>query len=265
MLGLFVFVGAQGMLKIKVIGVVAAVGMLAACSYDVQTVTAPQLNVYSNYDEQVPNRWALVVEPTALTTTARSSSYQCSAHAFPIDLAGSFPPSVTATFENVVQEIDVLERPIPASVLVQRGYAGQIQIRGEAVRARLNFLPGFFQANVDATVELEVGLVVDNGEGRALGTRASGMGRADGSAGIYCSGGADALARASEDAVRSVLGQIAERFSNAPRIRASTIAAKRRATVTEPTSGSATQSYFPARNVRRQEGAFPPVQSSGGR
>lgn len=197
----------------------AVVVGLSGCSYDVQTMSAPQLNVYSDYSDRVPSKWALVVETGSIAVVAHSSSPQCSVHSFPLDLTSSFRPSVTATFENITQETDVLDAPIAAEALERGDYAGLIQVRGESLRTQLDFIVGRSTDNVVATVYLDVGLVVDSAAGRVLGGVASGMGRAIGDAGELCGGGASVLAKASEDAIRSVLGEVAERFANAPSIR----------------------------------------------
>ena len=182
-------------------------------------MSAPQLNVYSNYSARVPSKWALVIETGSISAVAHSSSLSCSAHAFPIDLTSSFRPSVAATFENIIQEVDVLDQPIAADALEQQGYAGLIRVRAESLRTQMDFIEGFWTSNVEAAVYLEIGLVVDSSAGRILGGVASGVGRASGGAGVVCEGGASVLAQASANAIRAVLGQVAERFANAPGVR----------------------------------------------
>ena len=45
--------GAEPMSRFKALGAVATTVVLAGCTYNVQTLSAPQLNVYSNYTNRV--------------------------------------------------------------------------------------------------------------------------------------------------------------------------------------------------------------------
>jgi hypothetical protein len=87
------------------------------------------------------------------------------------------------------------------------------------LRAHLTIKPGFFSATAEVTVELDAGVIVETQSGRLLGTQASGTGRSDHGAGAFCSGTGPAIGEASQTAMKAAIGQIAERFSNSPRVR----------------------------------------------
>lgn len=74
-------------------------GGLGGCSYQVQTVSAPQLDVYSNYSDKVPGKWALVIEDDAFNQNVHSEGLACAAHSFPLDLRGTFRQSAISTFK----------------------------------------------------------------------------------------------------------------------------------------------------------------------
>jgi hypothetical protein len=192
---------------------------LTGCTYRAQTMSSPQLDVYSNYTQKVPGRWAILVDTDNLTKEVHSQDYTCSLHVYPLDIRSSFRESAVSTFQNLVQNIEVLNRPVPVQDLVKQGYAGLIYVRGEDVRTHLTFDPGFWSVKADSRVEIDVGLIVDGANGRLVGTRASGKGDAVTDAGYFCGKTTASLAQSSQAAVKDVLGVLGERFTNAPQIR----------------------------------------------
>ena len=208
-------------MKIRPLAAVAALGLiLSACTYQVQTVSAPQLDVYSNYENKVPGKWALIVDSSQFTHTVKSEGLSCAAHNYPLDLSSSFKQSVAATFENIVDSVEVMDAPIPAETLTSRGYSGVISIRAEDLRSRLIFQPGLFTGTADVTVELDAGMTVFGPHGKLVGTRGTGKGEGNSDAGQFCGGATDAIGHASESAMKDLLGVLGERFSNAPQVRA---------------------------------------------
>jgi len=192
---------------------------LGGCTYRAQTTSSPQLDVYSNYSQKVPGRWALYVETDNLVKEVHSQDYTCAAHVYPLDIRSSFRESAVGTFQNLVQSLEVLNRPVAAQDLTQRGFAGMIYIRGEDIRARLTYDPGFWSVKADSRIELDAGLIVDGPTGRMVGTRGSGRGEAITDAGYFCGGTTAALGQSSESAMKDLLGVLGERFTNAPQVR----------------------------------------------
>ncbi len=193
--------------------------LLSACTYHVQTVGTPQLDVYSNYSQKVPGKWAIAIDDSKLQKEVHSQDYTCAANVFPIDLRSSFRSSAISTFQNIVENVEVLDRPVPIQDLQRRGFTGEIFLRGEDLRSHLTYDPGWWSTKADSRVELDVGLVVDGANGRLVGTRATGKGDAVHDAGMFCGGTPDALADASQAAMKDVLGTLGERFTNAPQVR----------------------------------------------
>jgi hypothetical protein len=202
---------------------VAAV-LLSGCTYRAQTMSSPQLDVYSNYSQKVPGRWAIWVDTENLVKEVHSQDYTCSLHVYPLDIRSAFRDSVISTFQNLVQNVEVLNRPVPVQDLVARGYSGLIYIRGEDLRSHLTYDPGFWSVKADARVEVDVGLIVDGPNGRLVGTRASGRGEAVTDAGYFCGKTTDSLAQSSQAATKDVLGVLGERFTNAPQVRSQSTA-----------------------------------------
>ena len=206
-------------MKTSVLTAALAAASLGACSYQVPTMSAPQLDVYSNYQDRVPGKWALVVEDDAFKKDIHAEGLNCAAHNYPLDLTSSFKQSAVATFQNITTNVDVLDRPIPTESLTAAGYAGEIEIKAEDMRSRLMFIPGFWSSTAESDIELDAAVVVNGSGGRLMGTRATGKGTESSDAGQFCGGATDAVAHSSEAAMKDVLGEIGERFSNAPQVR----------------------------------------------
>ena len=210
------------MFRSMLVAAVAAVS-LCACTYEVKTAASPALNVYSSYDDALPGTYALLVEPEILTKKVDPKSHACSAHSYPIDARATFKQSTTETMAQLVEKLEPVEKALTAEELRTRNYSGQIIIKAEEYDPRLTFVPGFWTSTASSTVDISVSLVVDGPSGRLLGTKAS-ESRTVESDVSGCSGGSDALAKANAKASEAVLDRLAERFSNAPRLRANSVA-----------------------------------------
>lgn len=192
---------------------------LGGCAYQVQTISAPQLDVYSNYSDKVPGKWVLVLEDDTFSQNVHSEGLACAAHSFPLDLRGTFRQSAISTFQNIAGEVDVMDRPLPMDQLASGGYSGEIDIKADNMAVRLNLIPGFWSATADADVELDAGLIATGPKGRLVGTRASGRGHESSDAGMACGGATVAIGHAAQSAMKDLLGELGERFSNAPQVR----------------------------------------------
>lgn len=194
-------------------------GAASACAYSAPVDISPNLNVYSAYVDRLPGHYLLYVDTDALSTTVRPTGMNCSAHSFPLDAREVFRTSAVRTIEQLVESVQIVERPVPVSEV---GHArGMIVVRAESLRARVQFIEGFWAVTGDARVDVTVSATADTQDGgRVFGTTASGDGAEQAPAGSACGGGAVAIGRSTEEAIREVLGQIGERLSNAPRMRA---------------------------------------------
>jgi hypothetical protein len=194
---------------------------LGACAYNAPVAISPNLNVYSSYGDKLPGSYLLYVESSGLVQRVKPTGLSCAAHSFPLDVQSAFTSSVVKTMEQLVESVEVVSSPVATAELGRTGKAGMIIIRAENLRARIQFIPGFFSATADANVELSASLSVDGPGGRLLGTTAAGDGANQGGSGGACEGGATVLGQATEVALKELLGQLGERFSNSPRLRAS--------------------------------------------
>jgi hypothetical protein len=135
-----------------------------------------------------------------------------------LDIGETFRLSATKTIEQLVESVQVVDAPVSASSLAERGLAGMIIIQPDTLVARIQFIEGFWSGTADSTVEISASISVDGKEGRLLGTSASGDGNAQQQAST-CGDGAAALGLATEKALKELLGQLGERLSNSSRMR----------------------------------------------
>jgi hypothetical protein len=192
---------------------------VTGCSYKVSAPIAPSYDVYSSYSDKVPGRWVVMVDGGQLKEDFKVSGYVCSAHTFPLDASQAFNASVTRTLENVVEYVEDVQSPLSRDQLASSGYAGLIRVSGEEIDADLEVVPGFWSAGMKAEVQLTAALAVDGPNGRLLGGRLSSEGNDDAEAGGACEGGAQAISKATEKALRRLMEELGEKISNEPRLR----------------------------------------------
>jgi hypothetical protein len=192
---------------------------LGACAYNATVTAAPNLAVYSSYGDKLPGRYLLHVDGSAFSSVVRPTGLNCSAHNFPLEFRDAFERSVVGTFQQLVEDVQVVERPVPQPEIAASGAAGMIVVRGEGVSARLIFIPGFWTSTPEATVEMTASLTVDTPTGRVLGTTTAGDATSQIGAGGDCGSGAISLGAATQGAMKELMGGLGERMANSPRLR----------------------------------------------
>lgn len=130
-----------------------------------------------------------------------------------------FTGSVRKTFETLVEQIEVVDRPADRAELAGKGARGMIIVRGEELDGRLRVVPGFWQAGMETEVQMAASITVDGRNGRLLGSTVGGDGNAQADAGGFCEGGAKALTQSAEKAMKQAVGRLGETLTNSERIR----------------------------------------------
>lgn len=198
---------------------VGAVLVASGCSYTVPTDISPATNIYSNYSDKVSGRFALYVDADEMAGEFKVSGYACSAHTYPVDARSAFIGSVQNTMENVVEEVEIVPRPLDATTMQTRNLNGMILVEVQDLDIDLTVIPGFWSSEMEADAEITVSLVVDAPSGRMLGARVEGDDDYKVEAGGACEGGAIAIGKAVEEAMKEALERLGEKLSNSPRIR----------------------------------------------
>ena len=198
---------------------ILGIAALSGCTYQSAVSATPVYDVYSGYDDKMPGTWALHVSGLErFASEADMASINCAANNYPIDVGQAFDSSLTATVTNLVEGLQIVDRPLTASELREREFAGIILAKAERVDAELIVNQGFWSGKPRSEVELAATITVEGVHGRLMGTTISGDGTARTSGG--CAQGADVVKNAAEDALRDLLTALGERFANSPRIRA---------------------------------------------
>lgn len=192
---------------------------ISGCSYTAETNINPATNVYTNYSDPVPGRYALYVDAEEMADDFRVSGIGCSAHKYPVDARNAFAVSVERTLQNLVEDLEVVPYPLDRSALRARDIKGMILVKVEELDIELTVIPGFWSSEMKADAEVTAGLVVDSADGRLMGTTVDGDDDYMADAGGACKGGAIAIGKAVEAAMKETLERLGERFSNSPRLR----------------------------------------------
>jgi hypothetical protein len=94
-----------------------------------------------------------------------------------------------------------------------------ILVRGESLDGKIMAIPGFWQSTMSARVTITAGISVDSGAGRLLGQSVEGNAESEAGVGLMCSGGADAMAQAAEEALKKTMQRLGEALTNSGRVR----------------------------------------------
>ena len=202
----------------QILIILAALGV-SACTYNASAPVSPAYDVYSNYDDKLPGQYALYVDAEKLSGEYSVEGYACSAHNYSQDATGAFEQSVSQTFQNLVENLELVDQPLSANDLKAQGYTGMIIVEAEDIDVRINVIPGFWTSDMSADVDLAASLRVNGREGRLLGTTVSGDDDAKTGAGAGCEGGAKALSEATSKALEDLMQRLGERLSNSRRLR----------------------------------------------
>lgn len=194
--------------------------VLSACTYNVKPTSAPAVNIYSSYDDKIAGRWAVIVDPgTEFRRDIKPSTYVCSAHTYPFESGTTMKASVMNTLSNVFEETVVRTSTPSAEEMASGELAGVVLVRLDNFQPRLACQMGFWSGTCTATADISFGLEVSGPEGRLFGTSVGSSKTTDGDAGGACGDAANVFSEAYRLALRDALERMAERLSNAQKIR----------------------------------------------
>ena len=192
---------------------------VGGCAYDAKPITTGAVNVVAAYSDKIPGKYALVIEPGELNKVIRPRGVNCSAHSYPLNMSEGFRSSVRTTFANLVEKLDEVPEPLQPQTLRANGYRGQIIVRGESLEGKLIAIPGFWNANISATVQMSASLTVDGPDGRLVGKTVEGLAEREADAGAFCAGGAESVEDAATQAARKLMVQLGETLANSDKLR----------------------------------------------
>lgn len=189
------------------------------CSHDASVQIAPAINVYSGYSNLIPGKYGVIVNDKIFEGKADKSTWECSAHKYPLDARVAFRESAIRTAENLFEDTEVLSEPIRGEKITARGLVGVAIFEGTLFRPEIDFDQNFWSSDAEASVDVGVSVEIHDESGRIFASRVGATGRGEKDAGALCSGGAKALGKAAEFAIQDALERSAERLANSPELR----------------------------------------------
>lgn len=196
-----------------------SLSLATACTYSANTEIAPSYNVYSNYNDRVPGRYALYVETERMTSEVTVSGLNCSAYTYTVDANSPFAVSVSKTLAQLFEEIEMVTEPLNRNDLAAQGFDALVFVSVDDMDVDLKVIPGFWSAKMEADAEIVANYRVDGPTGRLLGGSVEGDDEFEADAGAACEGGGDAVGGAVEAAMKDLTRQLGERLSNSTRLR----------------------------------------------
>lgn len=199
---------------------IAMVG-ISGCAHQVATTKAAPVNIYSDYETKIPGPWIIVIDPSVeFTREVKPATFVCSAHSYPLSSGSTIRESLKIMFDKIVDEPIYRNDTPSAAELSQSKARGVAIVRLDGMEPRLTCQQGFWSGTCSASVEMTFGIEARNADGRIMGTSVGAQKTFDGDSGAYCGGASSVLAEAYRLALKDSLERLAERISNAQKMRA---------------------------------------------
>jgi hypothetical protein len=212
------FMGADVRVSVFVCIIGVAIGA-SSCAYEAKPVAVPAFDTVTSFSSKISGKWLLYIEGSKMDAVIRPRDLNCSAHTFPVSGSSSFSGSVRQTLGNLFDSLDVVGSPISVSEARARGARGLVVVRAERLDGFLQVVPGFWSAKLVSDLEATATVSVDGASGRLFGQTFDARGRDEADAGLFCSGGAESVQRASQKAVRDLVRRLGEGVANSDRVR----------------------------------------------
>jgi hypothetical protein len=207
---------------IKVLAVVS-VFITTGCAYNAPVDVTPAYNVYSNYDDKLAGRYALYVDAEEMQSEGRTRGMACAAHSYPYDGRDPFKQSVLATFQNIVEDVELVDFQLDTDALVAQGFQAQLSVEVESSEVDLTVHAGFWSSEIEADAEIVASVRAMGKSGVLLGSSIEGSDDAVADAGGFCEGASTAMQEALGGAIKKTMERLGERLANARKLREAAI------------------------------------------
>jgi hypothetical protein len=207
--------------RIIALVILFAVTGLAACSHVVAPRTAAAVDIYTPYGEQIPGKWVLVIDDSAREAgrSVSTSSLECSAHNYPMNVGSSVTTSVQSTIDAIFEDVETRVSMPTGDQIVQEGLTGAIGVRLDTLQPRVSCQSRLWLNACTARIDVSFGATVRGPNGQLFGGSAGSSKVVDGSSGGMCGKISDLLAQSFQNAEKEALERLAEKLSNSGRIR----------------------------------------------
>ena len=192
--------------------------ILSGCTAKTPVGISASYSAYSNYDDKIPGVYGLYVNAEQMKGQANPSGFFCSATDYPIDARDTFTQSVHRTFENLLEEIKIFDKPISAKDLQVQGLDGMIKVEVEDLEADMILVTGFwtelFIGEAEITAIIQV--IGHNGNLMESTVEASEDYRING---FFCAGASDAIGKSIEVTIKETMERLGTRLANSVKVR----------------------------------------------
>lgn len=203
-------------------GIIVILGsfLFTGCAYHakVSSTSAPVSEIRPDKQLGCTASYFIESEIADLSREVKPSSYVCSAHNFPLEVGEALRSSIVKVLDGTFKNVVVSSSKTPSDTDGRYKFIFSL----DTFQPSLRFSPGFWQANISATTEivLKVIVVAENGK-EVVRTTISGEGSAE--SGGQCGDGAQVMAEATQKAIKRTLENLVYKIINSDYLAANSV------------------------------------------
>jgi hypothetical protein len=199
--------------------ILAAAAMLTACASTATMKVAPAVTTFAANVNEVPGRWAVVVETGVIPTKYSSGEYTCSAWEYVVEAKGPFEESVVGSLDTAFQEVRPMPRLVTGDAARAEGLRGTIIVTVDRFLGDLTWRPGFWTASAVGQSTIRIGVEVRDVDGARLAGFSESAQRVSQPMPGACDIGSSAIAGAISLATQDLMEETVERLLDNPALR----------------------------------------------
>lgn len=196
-----------------------ALGVLAGCTYEVDTKAPAPPPPITAYASKVPGKWALLIDSEKTAVAPEVSGPRCSRFDYHADLAAMVEKAALDAFDHVAVDVRAVDHAMSRSELASGGYTGVITLRIATRQTRVA-VGDLLGGTADAHTVLAGTILVARAGQHVIDASEQSSDDAQREAGLTCDGAADAISTASNGAAQDLARKLAEQFANSSAVRA---------------------------------------------
>lgn len=194
--------------------------LVSACASNATMQVAPAINTYAVNEDEIPGRWAVVVNTDNIPETYESGEFTCSGWTYNVDAEAPFEESVLSTLDSVFEEVTPADRGVRPEAAQQRGLSGTVIVNVDRLMGDLSWRQGFWSARAVGQATIRMGLEVRDADGERIAGFSEGAQRSSNDTAGGCDAGSQALAEAISSTTQDLMEEVAERLLDNESIRA---------------------------------------------
>lgn len=176
-------------------------GMALGISACTATATVPPANTGFIQSDQIPGKYAALVQTGGWAINAKIEGWNCGAWDFDTDVNPTYVAAMRDGLLRGVGQVVFVDAPLDPQGMKEGGYDAQIVIMQGGADGRVGMVPGFFSATSQAEVTLNAIMAVSDANGPVIQQPLSARGTAAGNVVWGCNEAAPAVGTAAKNAV----------------------------------------------------------------